>query len=53
MCSSDLAVYERRLEERGIRFRVDRVPLTNQVQLFFQDPAGNGVELQFDAVDGA
>jgi catechol-2,3-dioxygenase len=50
---TDRAAFERRLEERGIRYRVDRVPLTNQVQLFFQDPAGNGVELQFDAPDGA
>ncbi|HVY65864.1 MAG TPA: VOC family protein [Gammaproteobacteria bacterium] len=50
---TDRAEFERRLEERGIRYRVDRVPLTNQVQLFFQDPAGNGVELQFDAPDGA
>jgi catechol-2,3-dioxygenase len=29
------------------------VPITNQVQLFFHDPAGNGVELGFDAADGS
>ncbi len=50
---TDRAAYERLLEERGIRYRVDRVPVTNQVQLFFQDPAGNGVELSFDVADGA
>jgi catechol 2,3-dioxygenase-like lactoylglutathione lyase family enzyme len=49
---TDRPEYERLLDERGIRFRVDRVPMTNLVQLFFQDPAGNGVELQFDAADG-
>ena len=50
---TDRAAFERRLVERGIRYRVDQVPITNQVQLFFEDPAGNGVELQFDVADGA
>jgi catechol-2,3-dioxygenase len=49
---TDRTAYERLLGERGIRYRIDRVPMTNLVQLFFQDPAGNGVELQFDAIDG-
>jgi catechol-2,3-dioxygenase len=46
---TDRAAFERRLNERGIVFRVAQVPLTGQVQLFFRDPAGNGVELQFEA----
>jgi catechol 2,3-dioxygenase-like lactoylglutathione lyase family enzyme len=49
---TDRAGFERRLNERGVRFRVAQVPVTNQVQLFFLDPAGNGVELGFDAADG-
>ncbi len=42
------ADYERRLSAHGIEYRVAEVPLTGQVQLFFADPAGNGVELCFD-----
>lgn len=42
---------EARLREKGIDFSTDRVPATGQVQLFFQDPAGNGVELNFAAQD--
>jgi catechol-2,3-dioxygenase len=43
--------FERRLTLLGIPYRVAQVPLTRQVQLFFHDPAGNGVELNFDAAD--
>jgi catechol 2,3-dioxygenase-like lactoylglutathione lyase family enzyme len=43
--------YERRLAERGVVYRVSRVPRTGQTQLFFKDPAGNGVELCFDPGD--
>lgn len=43
--------FERRLEERGIPYRTARVPLTGQVQLFFRDPAGNGVELAFPSAE--
>jgi catechol 2,3-dioxygenase-like lactoylglutathione lyase family enzyme len=47
--------FERRLADLGIEYRVARVPLTGQVQLFFHDPAGNGVELCFssDEPEGA
>lgn len=45
---TDRSEFERRLVECGIDYRVDEVPLTRQVQLFFEDPAGNGVELSFD-----
>jgi catechol-2,3-dioxygenase len=43
--------FERKLAHRGIRFEVAHVPLTGQVQLFFKDPAGNGVELNFAATE--
>ena len=46
---TERAAFEQRLNERGIMFRVAQVPLTGQVQLFFHDPVGNGVELQFEA----
>lgn len=35
------------LRERDIAFQAVQVSLTGQVQLFFRDPAGNGVELDF------
>jgi catechol-2,3-dioxygenase len=43
------AEFEGRLKARGIPYRTASVPLLNIAQLFFRDPAGNGVELQFDA----
>lgn len=42
------AAYERRLKEQGVRYEIDHVPQTGQSQIFFKDPAGNGVELNFD-----
>ena len=42
--------YARRLARLGVRHEVTQVPHTGQVQLFLEDPAGNGVELLF--VDG-
>jgi catechol-2,3-dioxygenase len=41
--------YERRLTALAIPYRRAQVPLLGIEQLFFHDPAGNGVELQFDA----
>ena len=41
--------FEQRLKSLGIPYRTAQVPLLNLDQLFFHDPAGNGVELQFDA----
>jgi catechol-2,3-dioxygenase len=46
------AGYEALLDARDIAFEVARVPGTAQVQVFFSDPAGNGVELDF-ADEGA
>lgn len=43
--------YERLLSSKGIRYERAEVPATRQRQLFFSDPAGNGVELNFDGVD--
>lgn len=42
------AQFEKELERRGIQYRVAVVPATRQVQIFLTDPAGNGVELNFD-----
>ncbi|MBV9889994.1 MAG: diguanylate cyclase [Rhizobacter sp.] len=42
------AEFEASLSARGIPFRRTRVPGTALVQLFLVDPAGNGVELQFN-----
>ena len=36
-----------RLEDAGIKYRTGRVPELDRIQLFFSDPAGNGVELSF------
>jgi catechol-2,3-dioxygenase len=41
------------LKSLGIAYRTASVPLLNIAQLFFHDPAGNGVELQFDASEPA
>lgn len=43
------AEFEARLTRVNVPYRTAQVPLLNLVQLFFHDPAGNGVELQFDA----
>jgi len=44
---SDRAAVERTLAEAGVKFETAQVPRTGQVQLFFRDPVGNGVELNF------
>jgi catechol-2,3-dioxygenase len=45
--------FERLLAERSIKYEVAQVPQTGQVQLFFNDPAGNGVELNFADADAS
>jgi hypothetical protein len=45
--SSGLAAFEARLRACNVVYRRDAVPATGQVQLFMQDPSGNGVELTF------
>jgi len=46
---SGRTIYERRLSESGVKYNVAVVPESGITQLFFQDPAGNGVELSFDS----
>jgi catechol-2,3-dioxygenase len=45
------AEFEQRLKQRGIPYRTAQVAQLRLDQLFFHDPAGNGVELQFDAAE--
>ena len=44
---SGRAEFERTLARLGIQYETARVPQNSQVQLFFKDPAGNGIELNF------
>lgn len=49
---SGLDQFEAHLRARGIEFRRAHVPLLDLWQLFFLDPAGNGVELNFAGSEG-
>jgi catechol-2,3-dioxygenase len=42
-----LTEFETRLQQLNINYERVQVPLTGDTQLFFNDPAGNGVELNF------
>lgn len=44
---TDLPATIERLRKLHIEYARDNVPATGQRQLFFSDPAGNGVELNF------
>lgn len=46
---TDLTGTEAKLRQQGIAYERAQVPRTGQIQLFFHDPAGNGVELNFSA----
>jgi glyoxylase I family protein len=48
---ADFPAMRARLDALGIRYRDSTVPAMRLRQIFFQDPAGNGVELNF-ATDG-
>jgi catechol-2,3-dioxygenase len=45
---SDFAAMSAHLDRLGQPYRVVDVPLTRQRQIFLKDPAGNGVELNFE-----
>jgi catechol 2,3-dioxygenase-like lactoylglutathione lyase family enzyme len=47
----DFSAMCRRLESLGIEYRTTVVPVLEQRQVFFRDPAGNGVELNFGSHD--
>lgn len=44
---SDLSSMQAHLDGLGVPYRQSEVPLLGQIQLFLQDPAGNGIELNF------
>ena len=45
--SSDWPALRGRLIQHAVSFKEDRVPGSGVLQIFFRDPAGNGVELIF------
>jgi catechol 2,3-dioxygenase-like lactoylglutathione lyase family enzyme len=49
-CTGRLA-FEQKLTQLGIQYEIAQVPHTGQVQIFFRDPASNGVELNFASAD--
>lgn len=49
----DVISSEALLALRGIRYRKTTVPESGAPQIFFTDPAGNGVELLFPAAESA
>jgi glyoxylase I family protein len=44
---SDFEATVERLRQHGVAYFVDSVPLVNETQIFFRDPSGVGVELNF------
>ena len=46
---SDFDAVAGRLDAHGVAYQVEEVPLVRQRQIFFTDPAGVNVELNFDA----
>jgi catechol-2,3-dioxygenase len=49
----DVASAEALLTLRGLRYRKTAVPESGAPQIFFTDPAGNGVELLFPAAEAS
>ncbi len=49
--ATDRAGVEAKLTRLGIAFHTDLIPVSGQYQIFFKDPAGNGVELNFVSAD--
>jgi catechol-2,3-dioxygenase len=50
---TDFASTTAQLKTHGIEHQIDDVPLTRQRQIFLSDPAGNGIELNFQVSSGA
>jgi glyoxylase I family protein len=46
---TDFEATSARLDAAGVAYRVADVPARRQRQIFLEDPAGNGVELNFEA----
>ena len=44
---TDWSAHQSRLKSNAVEFSIDRVPGSGRLQVFFRDPAGNGVELIF------
>jgi catechol-2,3-dioxygenase len=49
--AADREGMQAKLVKLGIAFHTDLIPGSGQYQIFFKDPAGNGVELNFASVD--
>jgi catechol-2,3-dioxygenase len=47
--SSNLQATLKKLREHGVAYALDTVPSLNEMQVFFKDPSGVGVELNFDS----
>jgi catechol 2,3-dioxygenase-like lactoylglutathione lyase family enzyme len=47
--SSNIQATLKNLRNHGVSYSINTVPLTKQVQVFFEDPSGFGVELNFDS----
>ena len=45
---SDIESMQATLKKVGIDYQLKEVPLAGVRQIFFRDPAGNGIELNFD-----
>lgn len=45
--ADDLDAMLMRLDIHGVPYQIDRVPSSNQAQVFFRDPAGIAIELNF------
>lgn len=49
--ATDWPAFEQRLAQHRVPYRTDQPPGTGWLQVFFRDPAGNGVELLFERAE--
>lgn len=52
LASEDLNESVRRLTSHGVAYTRTEAPAAGEIQLFFRDPSGNGIELIFPMRDG-